>query len=99
VKELLDHEEALALQRISGGLQRLGDELGQQLNYTDTIRDHPLLTTGLSALLGFVGGPLLLPGLERTLKVASRVSSSASLHLLTMPGLILARCSSLASRR
>lgn len=59
VGELLDHEEALAVQRLRASLQQAGEDLCAAIDLRPSIRRHPILATGLGAALGFAGGPLL----------------------------------------
>jgi hypothetical protein len=85
---LLDREEALAIHRISASAERLGDELFTALDLRGQIRSHPLLAAGLGAFLGFVGGPLVLRGLEGTLNMASTVLNPASPQTRTIQDLV-----------
>lgn len=90
VQALLDHEEALAIQRIAGSVQRLGDDLCVATDLRRRIRRHPFLATGLGALAGFVGGPLLLRVFQRISTMIPSVPKSASGRSHTLPGLVLA---------
>jgi hypothetical protein len=89
-EELLDREEALAIQRIASSVQRVGDDLCAATDARGRIRRHPFLATGLGALAGFVGGPLILRGLKRVLTMTSNTTNSASSRPHTLPGLVMA---------
>ena len=73
VEQLLDREEALALQRISAAVHQLGDDLCTATDLRGRIRRHPLLAAGLGACLGFVGGPFVRRTLERALGATARL--------------------------
>jgi hypothetical protein len=85
LEQLLDREEALALQRISESVKRLGEGLCTATNLRGTIRRHPLLATGLGACLGFAGGPLLRRTLARALSATAKLPIRRGL-----PGAVLA---------
>jgi hypothetical protein len=67
MEALLDQEEALALQQLTGSVQRLGEELSLASGLRPRIRRHPLLAVGLGALAGLLGGPALVRGSRRAL--------------------------------
>jgi hypothetical protein len=95
VEGLLDHEEALAIQRIADSVQRLGDDLCAATGVRERIRRHPFVATGLGAIVGFIGGPLILQAFER----ASGVSNSASPRTQSLPGLVLTSLRAVRSYR
>ena len=65
--QLLDREEALAIQRISETLQNAGEGLCRATDLRARIQRHPYLYAGLGACLGFVGGPFVGRTLARVL--------------------------------
>jgi hypothetical protein len=82
VEQVLDHEEALAIERIRSSVQRAGEELCAVIDLRPRIRRHPLLAAGLGAAFGFVGGPIAPGALGWIVRSASRVSHLAA----RMPG-------------
>ena len=88
-EELLDHEESRAIQRITGSVQRLGDDFLVATDLRERIRRHPFMATGIGALAGFVGGPLLFGAFRRTLAMTSTETNPASRPLQTLPRLLL----------
>jgi hypothetical protein len=78
VDELLDNEEALAIQRIATTVQRFGDDLCVAADVRQRIRRHPFLATGLGVLAGFVGGPPILRTVKRLLTATSDKGKAAS---------------------
>lgn len=94
--ELLDHEEALALQGIVEALQRAGEGLAEAAALRSRIRRHPWLATGLSACAGFVGGPILLRLSARLLGATAtgapaHARRAGALPVLAMTALRIAR--------
>src|SRR5690349_23443140 len=73
VEQLLDREEALAIQRVSEALQHVGEELCGATDLRGRIRRSPYLAAGLGACLGFVGGPWVLRTLGHVLGAASAI--------------------------
>src|SRR5688572_20891113 len=65
VEALLDREEAMAIQRLTDSVQRLGSDLSAAADLRGRIRRQPLLAAGLGAFLGFVGSPFVLRAFER----------------------------------
>ncbi len=70
VEALLDQEEALAIERITKTVQRMGEGVCSATDLRARIRRHPLLAAGIGACLGFAGGPLLLRALRKMLPAA-----------------------------
>jgi hypothetical protein len=99
VEELLAHEEVLAIQRIASSVQRLGDDVFAAADLRRRIRKHPFLSTGLGALLGFVGGPLVPRAVVRISKMTSSVANPASLRPHTLPGLVWASLRAVGAHR
>jgi hypothetical protein len=90
VEQLLDREEALAIQRLADSVQNLGEDMCTMAELRPRIRRHPVLATGLAALLGFFGGPPVLRGLERVATAAAGLPALRSAGPRTLPGLALA---------
>jgi hypothetical protein len=88
VEELLDHEEALAIQRIAGSVQRLGDDVLAATDLRGRIRRHPFLAIGIGAVSGFIGGPLLLGAFKRVLTMTSSLPNPASQSPYALSGLV-----------
>jgi hypothetical protein len=99
VEELLAREEALAIQRIAGSVQRLGEDVCAVADLRRRIREHPILSTGLGALLGFVGGPLVPRAVVRISKMTSRAAVPASGMPRTLPGLVWASLRAVRAHR
>jgi hypothetical protein len=99
VEALLDHEEALAIQRIADSVQRLGDDLCAASGVREKIRRHPFLATGVGAVCGFVGGPLLLRACERLLVATTGISDSAQPSAHSLPELVRTSLRAIWSRR
>ena len=70
-EELLDDEQARAIQEIAASVQRSGEELCGAAGLRPRIRRHPFVAMGLGAFLGFVGVPLVPRALLRTLAATS----------------------------
>jgi hypothetical protein len=51
-------------------VQHLAEDVCAVAEVGPRIKRHPLLATGLAAVLGCVGGPLVLRGLKRLLQAA-----------------------------
>lgn len=98
VEQLLDHEEALAIQRIADSVQRLGEDLCAATGARESIRRHPFVATGLGAVIGFVAGPLILKAFERILLATSSVTNSASPRTPAIPALVLTSIRAVRSR-
>lgn len=98
-EELLDHEEALALQKIADSARRLGDDVCAAADLRRRIRRHPLLASGLGVFVGYVGGPLFLRAFERILALTSSVPAPAARRPHTLPGLVLASLRVVRARR
>jgi hypothetical protein len=90
VEELLDREEALALQRIGESMRDLGEDLSRATGLRQRIRSHPFLAAGLGACLGFAGGPLALRACKRALSLASSTPFLGALKTRALPGVVLA---------
>jgi hypothetical protein len=88
-EELLDREEDLALQRIAGTAQSLGEDLCTALDLRGSTRRHPFLATGLATVLGFVAGPLVPRAFKKSLIRAAFVAAPASMHARSMPRFVL----------
>ena len=71
-------------------MQKLGEGVCATAELRPRIRSHPFLATGLAALLGYVGGPLVLRGLERMLEAASGLPSAVAPHANRWTGITLA---------
>jgi hypothetical protein len=74
-EELLDREEAFALQRIACATERFGDDLCEAGRLRAHIREHPLVAVGLGGLLGFLCGPPAMRLLGRVPGLLTRKSS------------------------
>ena len=98
-EELLDHEEALAIQRVAGSVQRLGDDVLAATDLRGRIRRHPLLAIGIGAVSGFLGGPLLLGALKRVMTMAAGVPNPASPRPYALSGLVWSQLRSVRARR
>lgn len=74
-KELLDREEARAIQGLTDSVQRLGDDLCAATDLRGRIRRHPFLAVGLAAgtgvFLGCAGGSSVPRILRRILSTTS----------------------------
>jgi len=90
VEQLLDREEALAIQRLADSVQNLGEDVFAMTELRPRIRRHPFIAAGLGALLGFVGGPIILRGLKRVVSAAAGVPALHSSVPRTLPGFALA---------
>jgi hypothetical protein len=99
VEQLLDHEEALAIQRISDSLQDLGGDLCRSTDLRGRIRRHPLLAAGLGACLGFLGGPFVLRTFKRALSATSSLHIPGARATYALPGLVLASLRGVGGRR
>jgi hypothetical protein len=99
VDELLDNEEALAIQRIASTVQRFGDDLCVAADVRQRIRRHPFLATGLGAFAGFVGGPPILRTVVRLLTATSNKSKSTSPVPGNFPELVMASLRIARARR
>jgi hypothetical protein len=71
-------------------VQYLGERVCATAEASPEIRRHPFLATGLAALLGYVGGPLVLRGLGRMLEAASGLSSAGAPQASGLTGSALA---------
>lgn len=98
-EELLDHEEALAIQRIASSVERLGEGLCVATDLRPRIRRHPFLATGIAAVAGCVGAPLLLRALGRLPAVGSSLANFALRRNHSLPGLALASLRAVRARR
>jgi hypothetical protein len=98
-EELLDHEEALAIQRIAGSVQRLGDDVLVATDLRGRIRRHPFLAVGIGAFSGFVGGPLLLGTLERVMTMTAGIPNLPSVRPRALSGLVWARLRGIRTRQ
>jgi len=90
VEQLLDREEALAIQRLADSVQNLGEDVCAMAELRPRIRRHPFLATGLAALLGVVAGPPVLRRLERIATATAGLPALRSSGPRTLPGLALA---------
>jgi len=99
VRELLDHEEALALQGIVEALQRAGEGLAEAAALRARIRRHPWLATGFSACAGFVGGPILLRVFARLLSATSTGAPELARRPSALPALAIAALRIARARR
>ena len=89
VEKLLDREEALALQRISETVARVGDDLLGATDLRGKIRRHPFLAAGLGAGLGFVAGHLVLRTIKRAFSSPSRMSFPGARAAYDLAGLVV----------
>lgn len=89
-EELLDREEARAIQHIVDAVQHVGSDLCAAADVRRRISRHPFLATGLGAFVGFVGGPLILQAVKGALTAASSLRNPITRPLHTLPGLALA---------
>jgi len=101
VEQLLEREEALAIDRIRDSLANVGSDLVRVTGLRGAIRRHPLLSTGLGACLGFVGGPLLLGAVKKVLSATSQIPIAipGAQPPYGVPGLLLASLRKVAGRR
>jgi hypothetical protein len=90
VEQLLDREEALAIQRLADSLRNLAEDACAMAELRPRILRQPFLATGLAGVLGFVGGPRVLRGLERVATGAAGLPALRSSGPRTLPGLALA---------
>lgn len=97
--ELLDQEEALAIQNVADSALRLGDDLSAAADLRGRIRRHPFLAIGLGAVAGFVGGPLLLRASKRLLSSASGVALAASARPQALSGFLRTSLRAVRARR
>lgn len=64
VRELLDHEQLLAMRACRSSARQLGRELLAASGLRDGIRKRPLVAAGAAACLGVLGGPPILRALR-----------------------------------
>lgn len=88
-EELLDQEEARALQRMTHSVQRLGDDLCAATAARERIRRHPLAAVGLGAVIGFVVGPPALGACKALLGSTSMAANPDSKRSRRLPGVSL----------
>jgi hypothetical protein len=88
-EELLDHEEALAIRRLASSVERLGDDLCIAADLRPRIRRHPFIATGLAAIAGFVGAPLVLRTLGRVPTMGTSLANFALRRNHSLPALVL----------
>jgi hypothetical protein len=88
-EELLDREEELALRRIARTAQNLGEDLCTALDLRGSTRRHPVLSTGLATVLGFVAGPLIPRAFKGSVLRAAFVAAPASMRPHSMPRFVL----------
>jgi hypothetical protein len=99
VEELLDHEEALAIQRITVSVQRLGGDLCAAADLRRRIRSHPFIATGLAALAGFAGSKLGLRAIGSLSTMTSSLAGLAAQRPITLPGLVMTSLRLVRARR
>jgi hypothetical protein len=99
VEQLLDCQEALAIQRIADSVQRFGENVCVAADVRGKIRRHPLTAVGLAALSGFIGGPLILRNVQGWAASASTLAKSTSLRPPNLPDLVLASLRVARARR
>jgi len=90
MEELLDQEEALAIQRITESVHSTGEELCSAAELRPTIRRHPFLAVGLGAAAGFFGGPLLVRSSRRLLTKLPATLGALSGRASSLQGIALA---------
>lgn len=98
VEQLLDREEALAVQRITHAVQRVGEEFAVATDLRARIRRHPYLSTALGACLGYLGGPLVGRTLKRALNATAGIPIPGGPAPRSLPGVILASVRSAYAR-
>lgn len=99
VEELLDREEALAIQQLTRSVQQLGEDAQAALDLRRRIRSHPLLSAGIAAAAGFVAGPFLPRALRGLAGTSSFVSKTAAGSPRLVPGLVRAALDAARARR
>ncbi len=99
VSELLDYEEAMAIQGITATVQRLGTDILVATDVRNRIRRHPFLAVGIGACLGFVTGPFLLRNFKGILIAATTLPSRIPRPPHSLPGLVTASLSAFRARR
>ena len=87
--ELLDQEESLAMNKLAGSVERLGEDLCVAADLRAKIRSHPFLATGISACLGFIASPILLRTAKQAFVTSAVVRRSLSATPQTLPGLLV----------
>jgi hypothetical protein len=90
VEQLLDREEAQAIQRISAAAQHFGEDICRATDLRARIRRHPFLSTALGVGLGFFGGPFVLRTFRRILDATSSIPIPGSRPPYALPGFVFA---------
>jgi hypothetical protein len=96
--ELLDREEALAIQRITNTLGSVGEDLCAATALRPAIRGHPLLAVGLGAVAGFFGGPVLLKASRRLVGGVPSMLGAVSNPTKHLKGIALASLRAVRAR-
>lgn len=71
---------------MASSVQRLGDDLCAATHVRERIRRHPLTAIGLGAVLGFVGGPLVLGACKTLLTSAAGAARPSANRSGRVPG-------------
>jgi len=90
VAELLDQEEAHAIEQIVGAVQRMADEAVLATDLRERIRRHPSIALSLAAFFGFAAAPLFGRAARRALAATVKSRNSTPLHSRSLQELALA---------
>ncbi len=96
---LLDREEALAIQRLTGSIQRVSDEIIEAVDLRARIRRNPWIAVGIGATAGFLGGPFVLRLLKNFSSASSVARTLVSPQSTNLQSLALAYARELGTRR
>jgi hypothetical protein len=99
VEQLLEQEEARAIQRLASSLHRLEHDVLAAVELRARIRRHPFLATGLGAALGFAAAPLAPRILRWIVTAASGLPHLAARMPVGVACLVLASVRGARARR
>jgi ElaB/YqjD/DUF883 family membrane-anchored ribosome-binding protein len=78
IDDLLDREEARALNQLADAAHRAGEDFCTRFEVRERIRGHPWVSLALGAATGFVGGAPLLRVMARAATFLIPVAKTAS---------------------
>lgn len=87
------------MQRITGALQSVSEDLCAVVDLRDVTRRHVWLATGAAASAGFLAGPLVPQALRRMLLATAGVATMATRGPWKRNGLVLTSALGLRARR
>jgi hypothetical protein len=90
IAQLLDGEEALAIEQLTHSLQGLGEGLCGAADLRARIRAHPFLASGLCAGIGFLAAPWLGRAGRQLFAAGAGLRSMKAASATSIPDLLLA---------